>query len=87
MEIFYKTISELESMLDSKEISAVELAKALIERKNSVDGKVGAFLSANEDELLAEASISDSLRAEGKKRGALEGDCGSPGSWTRSAGT
>ena len=60
-------------MLDSKEISAVELAKALIERKNSVDGKVGAFLSANEDELLAEASISDSLRAEGKKRGALEG--------------
>ena len=40
MEIFYKTISELESMLDSKEISAVELAKAVIERKNSVDGKV-----------------------------------------------
>lgn len=73
MEIFYKTISELESMLDSKEITAVELAKAVIERKNSVDGKVGAFLSANEDELLAEASISDSLRAEGKKRGALEG--------------
>ena len=73
MEIFYKTISELESMLDSKEISAVELAKTVIERKNSVDGKVGAFLSANEDELLAEASISDSLRAEGKKRGALEG--------------
>lgn len=73
MEIFYKTISELESMLDSKEISAVELAKAVIERKNSVDGKVGAFLSANEDELLAEASISDSLRAEGKKRSALEG--------------
>lgn len=73
MEIFYKTISELESMLDSKEISAVELAKAVIERKNSVDGKVGAFLSSNEDELLAEASISDSLRAEGKKRGALEG--------------
>lgn len=73
MEIFYKTISELESMLDSKEISAVELAKAVIERKNSVDGKVRAFLSANEDELLAEASISDSLRAEGKKRGALEG--------------
>lgn len=73
MEIFYKTISELESMLDSKEISAVELAKAVIERKNSVDGKVGAFLSANEDELLSEASISDSLRAEGKKRGALEG--------------
>ena len=72
MEIFYKTISELESMLDSKEISAVELAKAVIERKNSVDGKVGAFLSANEDELLAEASISDSLRAEGKKRGALK---------------
>lgn len=30
-------------------------------------------MSANEDELLAEASISDSLRAEGKKRGALEG--------------
>ena len=58
MELYYKTISELESLLDSGEISAVELAKAFIDRKNAVDGKVGAFLSSDEGGLLAAAADS-----------------------------
>ncbi len=73
MELYYKTISELESLLDSGEISAVELAKAFIDRKNAVDGKVGAFLSSDEGGLLAAAADSDARRARGQKRGALEG--------------
>lgn len=73
MELYYKTISELEELLDSGEISAVELAKAFIDRKNAVDGKVGAFLSSDEGGLLAAAAESDARRARGQKRGALEG--------------
>lgn len=73
MELYYKTISELEALLDSGEISAVELAKAFIDRKNAVDGKVGAFLSSDENGLLAAAADSDARRARGQKRGALEG--------------
>ena len=47
-DIFYKSVVELSEMLASGEISAVELAKAFIERKNSVDDKVGAFISCDE---------------------------------------
>lgn len=73
MEIYNKTITELESMLDAKQLSAVELAKAFIDRKNAVDASVGAFICADEVDLLASAEESDKRRAAGEKRGALEG--------------
>ena len=72
-ELFYRGISELEKMLDSREISAEELAKVFIDRKNAVDGRVGAFISSNEDELLENARKSDARRAKGKKLSALDG--------------
>ena len=55
MEIYNKTITELESMLDAKQLSAVELAKAFIDRKNAVDASVGVFICADEVDLLASA--------------------------------
>ncbi len=72
-EVFYKSISELEKMLDSRQISAVELAKAFIDRKNAVDSKVGAFISSNEGELLESARKSDERRAAGGKLSELDG--------------
>ncbi len=60
-------------MLDNREISAVELAKIFIDRKNAVDSKVGAFISSNEDELLANAEKSDVRRASGAKLSELDG--------------
>lgn len=72
-EIFYKNIGELDAMLDSREISAVELAQAFIDRKNAVDGKVGAFISSNEDVLLANAAKADERRAKGAKLSELDG--------------
>ena len=44
-EIYYRCVSELEAMLDRREISAVELLRVFMERKSAVDDKVGAFLS------------------------------------------
>ena len=60
-------------MLNNGEISAVELAQVYIDRKNAVDGKVGAFISSNEDELLASAKKSDERRAKGATLSELDG--------------
>ncbi len=72
-DIFYKSVVELSEMLASGEISAVELAKAFIERKNSVDDKVGAFISCDEKSTLSAAEKSDARRAKGGSLGVLDG--------------
>ena len=72
-ELFYKNISQLSAMLAGGEISAVELAKAHIARKNAVDGKVGAFISADENSFLKSAEQSDKRRAGGGALSKLDG--------------
>ena len=68
-EIFYKTATELRSLLDEKQISSVELMQSVIGRTQSVDGKVNAYLDTNEDEALELARASDERRATGQARG------------------
>lgn len=72
-EIFYKSVSELDAMLDAKQISASELATAYIERTKAVDDKVGAFLSYDESATMASAKAADERRAKGEKLSALDG--------------
>ncbi len=72
-EIFYKSVSELDSMLDSKQISSVELTKAFIERTKSIEDKVQAFLSFDEQAALASAESADKRRAQGGKNSELDG--------------
>lgn len=72
-DIFYKSVAELEKMLDAREISAVELLKIFAKRKRDVDAKVGAFISADEVSALEAAEKSDRRRAEGRKLGHLDG--------------
>lgn len=73
MELYYKDAGELSRMLTNKEISAVELAQACIERTKAVDERVGAFLSSDESETLAMAKESDGRRARGETLGPLDG--------------
>lgn len=73
MEIFYKSIKELQFLMAEKKLSAVELAKAVIDRTKAIDGKVGAFLSYDESETLAMAKASDERRARGKLLSDLDG--------------
>ena len=73
MDIFYKDITELGSMLSAKEISAEELAKVFIERTKAIDSKIGAFTSFDEADTLAAARQSDARRAKGETLGALDG--------------
>src|SRR4051812_21275002 len=72
-ELFYRTIAELSSALESKQISAVELTKAIIARTRAVDARVRAFNSYDEADALAQAAVSDARRAHGQARGPLDG--------------
>src|SRR3954466_15287772 len=72
-ELFYRTISDLSSALESKQISAIELTKAIIARTRAVEPRVRAFNSSDEADALAQAAASDSRRAAKQARGALDG--------------
>ncbi|MGL5405564.1 MAG: Asp-tRNA(Asn)/Glu-tRNA(Gln) amidotransferase subunit GatA [Propionibacteriaceae bacterium] len=60
-------------LLDSKEISAVELTTAHLDRINAVDIYVNAFLCVDTDRALATAAAVDQKRAAGEELGALAG--------------
>ena len=72
-EIFYKSAAELESMLDAKQISAVELLREFMLRTEAVDGKVCAQLSNYAEQAMGAAEASDARRAAGGKLSALDG--------------
>ncbi|MDR3274304.1 MAG: Asp-tRNA(Asn)/Glu-tRNA(Gln) amidotransferase subunit GatA [Puniceicoccales bacterium] len=72
-EIFFKSAQRLSAMLDRREISSVELAKAVIERAKQIDSKIGAFLSFDEAKTLREAEESDARRKKGRPLSVLDG--------------
>ncbi|HXQ80646.1 MAG TPA: Asp-tRNA(Asn)/Glu-tRNA(Gln) amidotransferase subunit GatA [Opitutaceae bacterium] len=69
-ELYYSTISELSRLLGRRELSAVELMRAVIERTKKVDGRVGAFNSFDEADALAQARASDERRSKARGDGA-----------------
>jgi aspartyl-tRNA(Asn)/glutamyl-tRNA(Gln) amidotransferase subunit A len=72
-ELFFKPITELSGLLESKKISSVELTQAVVARTKAVDTKVKAFNSFDETDALAQAKASDARRAAGQASGPLEG--------------
>jgi len=72
-ELYYKTIGELGRLLESGEISSVELTQAVIDRTKAVDDRVGAFNSFDEADALSQAAASDARRKEGSALGPLDG--------------
>jgi aspartyl-tRNA(Asn)/glutamyl-tRNA(Gln) amidotransferase subunit A len=69
----YETIAELAALLSGRNLSAVELAQGLIERRKEVDPAVRAFNSFDESDALAQARASDERRAAGRPLGPLDG--------------
>jgi aspartyl-tRNA(Asn)/glutamyl-tRNA(Gln) amidotransferase subunit A len=67
------TAAQLAEMLAAKQLSAVELARALLARVQVVDARVRAFNSLDEAAVLAAARESDARRAAGQARGPLDG--------------
>lgn len=72
-ELHFKTITELAALLDSGELTSVQLMQAVIDRTAAVDDQVKAFLSYDAGDALAQAKASDERRAAGKALGPLDG--------------
>ena len=60
-----KTIKELRCMLDKKEVSSVELTKEYLDRADSLNGEVNAYITISRDEALDQACA----RAVARDRG------------------
>ncbi len=73
MELYNKTASELSQMLKNKEVSSVELTKSVFDRINSVESKVDAYVTIDEENALKSAARVDQKRAEGVELSDLAG--------------
>lgn len=66
MKLYEKTIHELSSMLKNKEVSSVEITKSVLERIDSVEDKVGGYISVCAESALVEAESADKKIAAGE---------------------
>ena len=60
------TITEAHRLLKSKEISSVELTRAVLERIQAVEDRVDAFITVTEKEALQQAEKADEEIAKGR---------------------
>ena len=65
MNIFEMTIHELHAALKGKQISSVEATRAMLERIESVEPKVGSFITVTPELALATAAVADQRIASG----------------------
>jgi aspartyl-tRNA(Asn)/glutamyl-tRNA(Gln) amidotransferase subunit A len=73
MSILQRTACELLRILETSEISSVELTTACLERISATDDRVGAFLRVDEKRALAQAAAVDAKRAKKQPVGRLGG--------------
>ncbi|WP_347552592.1 Asp-tRNA(Asn)/Glu-tRNA(Gln) amidotransferase subunit GatA [Pseudalkalibacillus hwajinpoensis] len=71
--MFDKSISELHSLLHKKELSVCELVQTSFDRINSVDNKVKAFMTLNEEGAKQAAKALDEKLGTEEARGLLFG--------------
>jgi len=69
----FQTAAQLSDQLAARQVSAVELAQACLAQVRATDGRINAFLSLDEADILAQARESDARRAAGQTRGPLDG--------------
>jgi aspartyl-tRNA(Asn)/glutamyl-tRNA(Gln) amidotransferase subunit A len=65
MELFELTIKEAHRLLKSKEISSVELTRAVLDRINAVEDKIDAFITIAEKTAMEQAGRADQRIAKG----------------------
>jgi aspartyl-tRNA(Asn)/glutamyl-tRNA(Gln) amidotransferase subunit A len=65
MELFDLTIYELHAKLKSREVSAVEAARAMLGRIEAVEPQIGAFITVTQEQALADAERADQRIAAG----------------------
>ncbi len=65
MELFELTIEKAHRLLKTKEISSVELTRAVLDRIDTVEGKVDAFITVSEKTAMEQAKEADQKIASG----------------------
>ena len=68
-----RTITEASRLIESHELSPVELVRALLDRIGKIDPIISAFLTVTADEALAQARAAESEVVKGTYRGPLHG--------------
>jgi aspartyl-tRNA(Asn)/glutamyl-tRNA(Gln) amidotransferase subunit A len=66
-------LSTVAPLLRSREVSAVELTRATLERLHHLNPRSGSFLTILDDQAVAEAAAADAALAAGEYRGPLHG--------------
>ncbi len=72
-DLTYLTAHEAQAALTRRDLSAVELAQAHLDRIAALDPTLHAFLTVTPDLALAQAAASDERRARGQTLGPLDG--------------
>ena len=71
--LHYQTISEVGALLQSRELSPVELTQAILERIEALDGQLKSYATVMADSALASARTAEAEIAAGNYRGGLHG--------------
>ena len=66
MQFHTLTLTQAHEMLKSKEISSVELTRAVLDRITAVEPQIDAFITVTEDQALESAQAADQAIARGK---------------------
>ncbi|MFZ5627306.1 MAG: Asp-tRNA(Asn)/Glu-tRNA(Gln) amidotransferase subunit GatA [Bacillota bacterium] len=73
MSLHTLTVEQASQMLARKEISSVELTRAILDRIEQVDNQVQAFVTVTREQALAQAEEIDRRRQQGEELGPLAG--------------
>lgn len=73
MDIPFLTIAELARAYDQRELSPVEVTRALLDRVATHDGKLNSFIRVTEDVALAQAREAERALMAGGRRGPMHG--------------
>ncbi|MBI5591813.1 MAG: Asp-tRNA(Asn)/Glu-tRNA(Gln) amidotransferase subunit GatA [Deltaproteobacteria bacterium] len=66
MKLYELTISQAAALLSRRELTSRELTRAVLDRIHDVEDRVGAFITLNDEQAMAQAEIADKTLSEGK---------------------
>jgi aspartyl-tRNA(Asn)/glutamyl-tRNA(Gln) amidotransferase subunit A len=66
MNLQHTSLSQLHQALSERQVSSRELAQAYLDRIGNLDAGLGAFITVDEEQTLAQADQADALIAQGK---------------------
>ena len=72
-ELYHLTIREAAGLIESKQLSPVELTQAFLDRIEAIDGDIKSYVTLLGDEALAQARAAEAEISAGNYRGPLHG--------------